>query len=117
MKEHQEQWEILRDVRVPEQVHQRLETTLSTLPDPMRKKHFWARWVASVAAVLALGFGVLAANPAIAANIPIIGRLFGQVEKNVSFPGDYDTRAQALPQNENSVQTDQRHGFIYSRRH
>ncbi len=50
----------------------------------------------AVAAALILCFVFLAANPVLAARIPIIGRIFQIEEEKVSYPGDYSTKAQTL---------------------
>ena len=42
-----------------------------------------------VAAALVLAFGICAANPVLAAKIPLIGRIFQIEEKKVSYPGNY----------------------------
>ncbi|MGI6069283.1 MAG: DUF4179 domain-containing protein [Blautia sp.] len=52
---------------------------------------------AAAVAVLLLGTTVFfAANPALASQLPIIGRIFSQVEKNTTFSGDYSSKAQVL---------------------
>ena len=51
---------------------------------------------AGAAAALLLGFGVCAANPVLAAKIPLIGRIFQVEEKKVSYPGDYSEKAERL---------------------
>lgn len=52
----------------------------------------WVK-VASVAvAVVVAGSVFCVSNPTLAAKIPIIGNIFGQVEKNVSYSGDYSNK-------------------------
>lgn len=49
-----------------------------------------------MAAAVCLTFFFAAADPVMAAKIPLIGWIFRQVEEKVSYPGDYDTRAKQL---------------------
>lgn len=67
-----------------------------------RRTPFYQTGIAmtAVAAALILCFVFLAANPVLAARIPIIGRIFQMEEEKVSYPGDYSTKAQTLIQPE-----------------
>lgn len=51
---------------------------------------------AGTAAALILGVCVCAANPVLAAKIPLIGRIFQVEEKKVSYPGNYSEKADRL---------------------
>ena len=70
-----------------------------------KRKRFpvWARGLTAAAAVLIAAFGICAANPVMAAKIPIIGHLFSLLQDKISFSGDYTGYAEPLDGN---VQTD-----------
>lgn len=55
-----------------------------------------AKTAAAVAAILLLSFGLCAANPVLAAKIPIIGRLFSMLQGSLEYPGDYTDYTQPL---------------------
>lgn len=59
-----------------------------------------------VAAALVLGIIFCAANPVLAARIPIIGRIFQIEEEKVSYSGDYSAKAQKLITPEESAVPD-----------
>lgn len=105
MRNYDEFIEGLRqEVEVPEKVWDKVQNTLSELPDsPCSGKRHIRQWItaaASVAVFLLLGTGFCYAYPAeaerIAAKIPIIGKLFEQVEKDVTFSGDYSEKSEVL---------------------
>ena len=52
--------------------------------------------IASVAAVLALSTGILMANPVLASNLPIIGKIFERLEDKVTYSGDFKDNADIL---------------------
>lgn len=54
--------------------------------------------VAGVMIVVLGGIGV--ANPALAANIPFIGKIFSYLEERVSYPGDYSENAVVVEEQE-----------------
>ncbi|HIR56594.1 MAG TPA: DUF4179 domain-containing protein [Candidatus Gallacutalibacter pullicola] len=66
---------------------------------PVRPKRPLRRLAASLcAAAVLLGGGTAfcITNPVIAAQIPLIGRIFASVEQDISHPGDYSSRAEPL---------------------
>lgn len=56
----------------------------------------WARGLTAAAAILIAAFGFCAANPVMAAKIPIIGHLFSLLQDKISFSGDYTGYAEPL---------------------
>ena len=87
------------DVEVPTDVSKSFDKALNDLteaPKGKGKAHRWITAIASTAAVLALSTGVLMANPVLAAKIPIIGRIFEQVEDKVTYSGDFKDKADVL---------------------
>ena len=51
----------------------------------------------AAAALLAVCLGILfASTPSLAANLPIIGRIFAQVQDKVSYKGDFDSAADTV---------------------
>ena len=88
-----------KDVEVPSDVSQGFSNALNNLPEAPNGKnqmHKWIMALASTAAVLAIGTGVLIANPVLAAKIPIIGKIFERVEDRVTYSGDFKDKADVL---------------------
>lgn len=88
------------DMAVPDKVWKKYTDTLSNLPDKetsyQTPKRHWMKYAASAAAVVLTGIGACWMNPALAARIPIIGNIFGQVQDSIPFSGEYDDRATIL---------------------
>jgi len=92
-----------KDMEIPQAVQVKFCETLENLPMPSEhntgKHRRIGRWV-SVAAIAAIvlvgGTGICLTNPVLAAKIPIIGKIFEQLENDVSFSGDFKDRAQVL---------------------
>ena len=88
------------DIEVPETVSRKFENSLVTITEePTKKtkgKKTWIQIAVATAAALLLTTGFFIANPALAANIPIIGQIFAQVEQNVTYSGDYADKADVL---------------------
>lgn len=81
------------DIVIPESVDEKFENTLNILEE--RKRRHSTMWikVASIAlAVITAGSVFCVSNPTLAAKIPIIGNIFKQVEKNVSYSGSYNNK-------------------------
>jgi len=94
MKRYEEFIEGLQqDVEIPVELWSKFEGTLSELPERSTQKNRiikkWVKVAASAAAVLALGIGFCYANPVLAAKVPLIGKIFERVEKDVTFSGNY----------------------------
>lgn len=79
---------------------------VSVSPLTQSKKRRAARrgWTAAAAAaVVFLGAAAfLSANPALASRLPIIGRIFAQVEDSVTFSGDFSSKSQVLTQDDDT---------------
>ena len=62
------------------------------------KKHRWNGWktFGSVAAAVAVFFGVCITNPAFAAKVPLIGHVFESLGDSLGFAGDYGKYAVTL---------------------
>ncbi|MGN0321836.1 MAG: DUF4179 domain-containing protein [Oliverpabstia sp.] len=61
----------------------------------------------SVAAVFSIFFIYCFANPAFAAELPLIGRIFAKTEQKSIYPGDYSQRAEILEENTQSSEKEQ----------
>lgn len=102
MKNYQEFIEGLqKDMTVPEEVWSRFESTLENLPEnPVTGKTRLVRWskmAGAAAAVVVAGTAVLGyTNPVLAAKIPLIGRIFEQVEDDLTFSGEYSSVREVL---------------------
>lgn len=91
--------QLKRDNHVPENVRERLDHTLKTLPKSgvsARPKKKWKRRTAAAACILMAGAVICWANPALAAKIPLIGGIFAEVEQQIPFSGDYSQKAETL---------------------
>lgn len=94
--------ELQKDLEIPANVMEKFSNTLDSLPDRSgqhgkgkRKMHKWMTSVAAATVLLVGGTGFCLANPVLAAKIPVIGKIFEQVQDNVTFSGDFD-KAQSL---------------------
>lgn len=91
-----------QDTKVPESVWMKYTDTLSKLPDKPEKRgagnRRWMKYAASAAAVVIVGSAVCCANPALAAKIPFIGRIFEEVQQIATFSGEYDGKSEVLPE-------------------
>ncbi len=90
----------MNEIEVPEHVWERYQDTLRNLPE-QQKKHtssnsHWVTYAASAAAVLLVFSAVCFSNPALAARIPFIGRIFTEVQESFTFSGEYDKMADVL---------------------
>ena len=97
---------INREMKIPESVESRFEDTLANIETKRHKaKRTWIK-VASVAmAVVLTGSVVCVTNPALAAKLPVIGNIFGEVGTKVTYSGDYkDSRV--LEENEKTTAKD-----------
>lgn len=79
------------------------ETEMRNISDKKNRntapqKHIpgWGKGLAAAAAILIIAFGFCAANPVLAAKIPVIGHLFEMLQEKVTYSGDYTGYAQPL---------------------
>lgn len=90
----------LQDTEVPQNVRARTRETFSKLPDKQEKQvvrdKLWMKYAATAAAVMIVGTGFCYANPALAAKIPFIGKIFTEVQQMVTFSGTFDDKAEVL---------------------
>lgn len=56
----------------------------------------WIKAAASAAAVLVLEVCFCLANPVLAAKLPIIGKIFEQIESDVTYSGEFKDKADIL---------------------
>ena len=84
---------------VPPIVMEKLEHTLDTLPSCAgrhRHSHIWKTCAAAAACMILAGSAICFANPALAAKLPLIGKIFAEIEETVTFPGNYSSKASEL---------------------
>lgn len=90
----------ISDIEVPEHVWERYRDTLSNLPEQQIRQitsnRRFVTYAASAAAFLLVFFAVCFSNPALAAKIPFIGRIFTEVQESFTFSGEYDKKAEVL---------------------
>ena len=55
------------------------------------------KYAAAAAAIMIAGTGFCCTNPALAAKIPFIGKIFTEVQQTVTFSGTFDDKAEVLP--------------------
>lgn len=89
----QEMYRVLgKEMQVSETVEKRLEQTYQQIRAQKRKKtrghKLWYGAAGTAAAVMAAGVFCVG-NPALAAQLPLIGHLFAQIGGDVNYPGDY----------------------------
>ena len=84
---------VQRTENVPDTVSRAVQDTLGSLPDRPQKRNGGAvwKWGSVVAAVLVLVCGgILVVNPSLAANLPILEKIFLKVEKTAVYSGTYN---------------------------
>ncbi len=82
---------------VPEKVLNRVELVLENLPDKKKRvRRIWQRQAAAAAVAVAISGVFCYSYPALAAKIPLIGKIFERVEESVPFSGDYSEKAETL---------------------
>lgn len=87
------------DQEVPDQVWKKLDYVLGDLPDceDVPKVSGRVRKYAAAAAVaLTAGTTLCISNPALAAKLPFIGKIFEEVEDSIPFSGNYSEKAGIL---------------------
>ncbi len=89
----QEMYRVLgKEMQVSETVEERLAQTYQQIRAQKQKKTrsrgLWYGAAGTAAAMLAAGI-CCASNPALAAQLPLIGHLFEKIGSDVSYPGDY----------------------------
>lgn len=82
---------------VPEKVLNRVELVLENLPDKRKRvRRIWQRQAAAAAVAVAISGVFCYSYPALAAKIPLIGKIFERVEESVPFSGEYSEKAETL---------------------
>lgn len=91
--------EMQEEMEVPDEVWNRYEYALETLPkratgkkDKRKVGKVWKAAAGIVAASLAVVVGLCFANPAFAQNIPGVGTIFEKIQSTVEYSGDYTTK-------------------------
>ena len=102
---------IRRTDEVPDAVKQTICDTLQNLPDAPERKienRTWKHLAVAACVVILICGSVLAVNPSLAANLPILGTIFQKVEKGVIYSGEYKDAKKITQEKENHLrnQTD-----------
>lgn len=99
-----------KDIDVPQDVQRKIRQALAGLPEQEgktgRRSGLWMKTAAAAVAVVFVGTGVCYANPALAAKIPVIGKIFEQVEEKVRFKGDYSGKGEILTETGTATEAD-----------
>ena len=93
-------------IPIPEEkLDKTIEKSIGILKRKRRRKiqKYTMVSVGSLAAVFVCIVVVCIANPVMASKLPLLGDIFAQVEKDISFSGDYSHKAQKLVPEENTV--------------
>lgn len=101
------------DTRIPVIVHERIDQAYRLIENDqlvqkkaVRDPYCWmrtgSRIAGGMAAVLAVGFMICAANPVMAKNIPLVGSIFDMLQDNVSFFGEFADKATMLENTEDA---------------
>lgn len=86
-------------------VNSRIEEVYHTVRKAGRGKKPIRRWmvaVASTAAIVFIATAICISNPVLAAKIPIMGNIFGRIEGDTSYKGDFSKRAIKLAEDEST---------------
>lgn len=86
------------EIEVPEKVWESYTDTLKNLTEKPGKsvKKRWVSYTAAAAMLCVIGTAFCCANPTLASKIPIVGKIFERVEKDVTFSDDYSKKANVL---------------------
>ncbi len=90
---------IREDQKVPERVWKKLDYVLDDLPDCEDIPAAGGRgrkYAAAAAVAITAGVSLCISNPALAAKIPFIGKIFEEVESSIPFSGNYSEKAGLL---------------------
>ena len=97
---------IRRTDEVPDAVKQTICDTLQNLPDAPERKienRTWKHLAVAACVVILICGSVLAVNPSLAANLPILGTIFQKVEKGVIYSGEYKDAKKITQEKENHL--------------
>lgn len=97
---------IRRTDEVPDAVKQTICYTLQNLPDAPENKienRTWKHLAVAACVVILICGSVLAVNPSLAANLPILGTIFQKVEKGVIYSGEYKDAKKITQEKENHL--------------
>jgi hypothetical protein len=90
---------IKEDNNVPAEVWSKYTETLHDLPEQtvlLKGHRTWIKSAVAAAAALTLATTFCYANPTLAAKLPLVGRIFDEVENKATFSGDYSEKADKL---------------------
>lgn len=81
-----------QEIEVPDKVWSRFQQTLSDIDNSgmrQQKVGTWVKAAAITGAMVIAGSALCFSNPVLAAKIPVIGKIFEQVQDTISFSGNY----------------------------
>lgn len=81
-----------QEIEVPDKVWSRFEQTLSDIDNQSMKRRrsgMWVKTAAIAGAIVIAGSAFCVSNPVLAAKIPIVGKIFEQVQNTITFSGNY----------------------------
>ncbi len=82
-------------IPIPEKLNEVVSNSMIEVEKIQKKKKVRKMTLCiSTAAAIVISMTVCVTNPALASRIPIIGRIFANIEKDISFSGDYSSKAQ-----------------------
>lgn len=83
-------------IPIPEKLNEVVSNSIMEVERIQRKRKVRKMSLCiSITAAIMISITVCVANPALASKIPIIGRIFANIEKDISFSGDYSSKAQS----------------------
>lgn len=88
----------MKNITIPENLGEKVDESLAIIRKRERRKMVRRTVITggSVAAVFAAFLIFCMANPVMASKLPLIGRIFQEVEQDVSYKGDFSARAENL---------------------
>lgn len=91
-----------QDIPIPKELDRVVEESMAQVYREHRRKRFrkLVTGCTATAAVFAGGFFFLAANPAMAAKLPLIGHVFETMQDHFGYQGDFDSVATVLAETE-----------------
>lgn len=82
-------------IPIPDRLDEVIESSMREVRKIHKRRKFKRIGVLGTAAAVIVSIAICAANPALASKLPILGRIFANVERKVVFSGDYSSKAQS----------------------
>ncbi len=80
-------------IPIPENLNEVIESSMSEVKKIHKRRMIKKIGGLGTAAAVIILMAICISNPTLASKLPVVGKIFAEVEKKVEFPGDYSTKA------------------------